>query len=72
MDPNATLRELRNLIESDGDPEFTFDRVADLFFALDGWISSGGFLPSSWTVKRSQGPLPVCTCDDCETGKPPQ
>jgi hypothetical protein len=46
LDPNATLKELRDRIELDAD--FDVDRVADLFMALDGWLSGGGFLPRDW------------------------
>lgn len=49
MDPNATLDELRELVRvqlygGQTDP----DRMAELFEALDNWITSDGFLPNSW------------------------
>jgi hypothetical protein len=43
MDPNATLAAIRIAIANHHD-----DDVAELFDALDGWISRGGFLPSDW------------------------
>jgi hypothetical protein len=51
MDPNETLRQLRQLFadidEEVWDP-LEFERARDLFQALDGWISNGGFLPEGW------------------------
>lgn len=63
MDPNATLAELRSILsdylsEVDNDPEQvdmdegTAVRVVDLFQALDGWLSAGGFLPQAWGKGR--------------------
>ncbi len=60
MDPNAALAELRRLvIINNNDSSVTnreqavidarLDRMADLFEALDGWITRGGFLPTEWT-----------------------
>ncbi len=49
MDPNATLRELREMI-GDSDPHSAARsrRYAELIESLDDWLSSGGFLPSDW------------------------
>lgn len=52
MDPNATLREIRELIKvwtprSGLDPE-DCHQLVQLIEALDGWISKGGFLPDAW------------------------
>lgn len=54
MDVNATLREMREISErinalliTDADP-VDADRLAELFAALDGWLSKGGFLPRDW------------------------
>lgn len=49
MDPNATLAELRALLGEDRvwDSD-DIDRMAELIRALDGWMSSGGFLPKAW------------------------
>lgn len=49
MDPDATyemLKELaeRELAEGCGDS----DHMAELFLALDKWISDGVFLPQPW------------------------
>lgn len=54
MDPNETLRRIRELVgaEDDGAVDSTLDRldrVADLFVGLDAWLTQGGFLPEAWT-----------------------
>lgn len=49
MDPNATLRRLRELCALDNCHLFAVE-IADLFEALDEWISKGGFLPEDWKV----------------------
>lgn len=62
MDPNANLKELLELAESINRSEDVEDmdrdalelvatdavRMAELLFALDGWIKGGGFLPTEW------------------------
>jgi hypothetical protein len=64
VDPEATLNELRTLVhgyyEADragaimrtelGSQYLTDngDRMCELFTALDGWLTQGGFLPESW------------------------
>lgn len=64
MDPNATLEELRTLLQDymDGQQDEEgqgFDlnqetamRVADLFEALDDWLRAGGGLPEDWGAGR--------------------
>lgn len=51
MGPNENLAEMRLLAES-VDPELTdsedFQRMAELFQALDRWLSHKGFLPKDW------------------------
>lgn len=42
MDPNETLRQLRHAVEGESADIF------ELFSALDGWLSKGGFLPTDW------------------------
>jgi hypothetical protein len=58
MDPNAALHELRLLTnrrlrrDEDSDqtnPDHDALRIAELVAALDGWLSSGGFLPDRWS-----------------------
>lgn len=46
MDINIILASLRSFVErpNNYDPEV----VADLFRALDEWLSKGGFLPTDW------------------------
>ena len=52
MDPNETLKRIRELMRA----EFTtktdeldaFAEVTDLFLELDRWIVSGGFPPAVW------------------------
>lgn len=59
MDPNETLAEIRRLgtrlIEEPSD-NATFGLLAGALVAhieaLDGWLSKGGFLPTSWDVPR--------------------
>jgi hypothetical protein len=61
MDPNATLQELRELTEQErigGDGSHA-ERICELFDALDGWISKGGFLPADWIGVRGQWTLPT-------------
>ncbi len=60
MDPNAALDELRALaaeqnaapVRSQADEAATAARMADLFQALDQWISRGGFLPVAWKLAQ--------------------
>ena len=56
MDPNATLAELRRLVDRTrermdaGYPELDDAlRMTELIHALDEWLSHGGFLPSQWS-----------------------
>lgn len=54
MDPNAALRELRAIMALIREhrrmtPE-QLDHMAELFDALDGWLSRGGFFPSPWAL----------------------
>ncbi len=56
MDPNETLRALRELVEQvhnddEGDVNDQLEDFAGYFEALDGWISKGGFLPREWAKK---------------------
>lgn len=56
MDPNETLGELRKLTEfilEDSEEPFKdlteeAENMATLFDALDGWLRSGGFIPTAW------------------------
>ena len=56
MDPDATLKELRELIGKtykltvNGDEYVSDDwhQLATLAEALDEWICKGGFLPKDW------------------------
>jgi hypothetical protein len=55
MDPNAALAELRGLVVQLTKPAHAVhlhgdeaERVVDLFYRLDCWISTGGFLPAAW------------------------
>lgn len=50
MDPNETLREIRELVGSTNTSELL--RLAQLVDAMDDWIVSGGFLPSAWGAAR--------------------
>ena len=46
MDPDATLKEMRELAMSNTDEDM--DRLCELVLALDGWLTKGGFQPSRW------------------------
>jgi hypothetical protein len=54
MDPNEILARLREALSdyrnSDGSESIwtALESVAELFEALDGWLSRGGFLPDAW------------------------
>jgi hypothetical protein len=50
MDPNATLRKLRELVMrvQGGTGRVDPEEFAELVEALDGWLTSGGFLPEAW------------------------
>lgn len=60
MDPNATLQEIRDLIAAiQGEPmaddiDEKASDLAELFQALDWWLSDGGFVPNAWR-KKLQG-----------------
>lgn len=61
MDPNETLRRLRNVLVDVNDTETgegeRFEELAleahGLFFALDEWLSRKGFLPDDWNPGQS-------------------
>lgn len=54
MDPDETLRQLRLTIKQMRVDESTevrkahADEIAEHFEALDGWLTTGGFLPKAW------------------------
>lgn len=51
MDPDETLARLLQLAAVEKlSPEQAVD-FAELFHALDDWITRGGFLPRSWSAK---------------------
>ena len=67
MDPDANLREqleLANwLIANDAVADDVADhrkakaeRLADLVEALNGWLTAGGFLPTSWEMWHNKRP----------------
>lgn len=62
MDPNETLRMLRELSEDITEHGATPDKahaLAELFAALDEWLNRGGFLPAAWqTGERAQAAVP--------------
>lgn len=49
FDPNEALRELRHLIEINGEEDYS-EEIAEKFQALDEWLSKGGFLPEDWRL----------------------
>lgn len=51
MDPNAALREIREIVvRINTVEELSQDagRLVDLVKGLDRWLSNGGFLPEAW------------------------
>jgi hypothetical protein len=52
MDPNETLRRLRDLsqtiIGADENESEDALALAELVQAMDGWLKRGGFLPTEW------------------------
>jgi hypothetical protein len=68
MDPNANLREIRELVKSGnatndaGNDIGAHDasRMVELVEALDEWITRGGFLPDRWEIghKRADSQIP--------------
>lgn len=50
MDPDALLAEIRGL--ADGLPDGAGGGLAELFEALDEWLSTGGHLPNAWERAR--------------------
>lgn len=71
MDPNETLRRLRRLQEkfqTGGRMENSrdlADEMAELFEALDGWLSKGGFLPDAWKQAPTAEKDPEFCCSKC-------
>ena len=61
MDPNATLRRLRELMEEtieDDNSSHRENELAELVWSLDSWLTMGGFLPKRWDHPHRQ-PQPV-------------
>lgn len=50
MDPDANLKELRELFDEKGRllDEGDLDRATDLFKGLDRWLTNKGYLPKAW------------------------
>jgi len=49
MDPNACLKEIRELVKAIWREEsIDLDHLATLVEGLDRWIAKGGFLPTAW------------------------
>lgn len=58
MDPNTVLAQMRELFKRYEDRTITpeqYREMCELFGALDGWFSRGGFLPSVWFAARQAG-----------------
>ena len=62
MDPDATLERLRAAViawvkaQEFNSPEAGWEAAHDAIgaiVALDGWLSTGGFLPTAWRAKRN-------------------
>jgi len=54
MDPNATLKEILELVQKLDRDEDQFSQdvsqLCALIEGLDNWLSRGGFLPRRWRV----------------------
>lgn len=67
MDPNVTLKEIRDLVRDvdnavDGKVRMSTqgladaaEEIADKFRELDEWVSKGGFLPKAWQQPAGTG-----------------
>lgn len=62
MDPDAALTRMRTAIityikaqgsESPETADIAAAEAIAAMFALDSWLSMGGFLPSAWQAKRN-------------------
>lgn len=73
MDPNETLRELRQAYSdyedtrgrSNGPAWEAADRMRDAAAALDEWLCNGGFLPDAWHSKANL-PKGGCATPGCK------
>jgi hypothetical protein len=58
MDVNATLAAIREITARNRDKDFMSDddalSLVELFDALDGWLSKGGFQPDEWQYMACQ------------------
>lgn len=48
MDPNETLRKLREMIQDEETYMDNRDSIISLFMDLDEWLSNDGMLPDDW------------------------
>lgn len=73
MDPDANLREQRNIIEringdlwsESGEPHPLLPRLAELVKALDEWICNHGVLPQDWADSRQYDRPESVPCHNC-------
>lgn len=54
MDPDAALREIREICASGGSQE-DFERLLELICGLDTWLQRGGTLPEDWAPLQLLG-----------------
>jgi hypothetical protein len=69
MDPNETLRELRELApyaDGYGSPEGWLERGGEVFKALDDWLARGGFLPEAWQAPTAATSAGLADTDRAE------
>jgi hypothetical protein len=55
MDPNETLRLIRELVQTDIHRDLSEDEsgeLLELVNSLDQWITAGGFLPTAWNASH--------------------
>jgi hypothetical protein len=61
MDPNQALSDIRWIVRDLDENEYRgrnaatalYD-LADMFNALDAWITKGGFLPTDWEKRQDK------------------
>jgi hypothetical protein len=59
MDPNACIEQILLALKdvqygNETEQDISVYTVCELFEALDGWLSSGGFLPDRWKTAAKE------------------
>lgn len=74
MDPNETLRRIREIARKAEGGTWMWDTLEDAesemlealenFAELDRWLLSGGYLPAEWSHPAGKGPVSVESSGD--------